>query len=108
MSKMGKVLSASHQCPDVAEKMDLNFKLSIPSPGGVGWDSHYRCIEVLSRLDRDKINSFLIENDYSYLTISMIDKEKIEEFLMIMVAFFTASKVSQKSDKPSISLISYI
>ncbi|CAF1107380.1 unnamed protein product, partial [Brachionus calyciflorus] len=95
--------SASHQCPGLAESIADNFKLTIPTPGGLRWDSHYRCIFAINILDKNQLNKFLI--DYANLIILPTEKEKIEEFLSIMQAFYTASKLSQASERPTISIV---
>lgn len=84
MAKMGRIASPSHQCPGLAQSISTNLNLTIPNPGGVRWDSHYRCIFAINKLNKDQLNKFLIDNDYPNLIILPNEKEKIEEFLYIM------------------------
>ena len=105
MKKVTAITSASHQSLFFAEKLNETFKLSIPKPVITRWNTHFTCFQRISKLDRDKLNNILIECGYSNLCLSVINTEKIIEFVDIMQGFNEASIKNQAQNKPNLSLV---
>jgi hypothetical protein len=105
VKKIQDITSASHQCSSFAEKLDAEFKLSIPSIGITRWNSHFDNVRRLNRLNKDKLNQILGECHYISLKLTNIDKEKLIDYIKIFQRFSEASIKSQAENVPTLSLV---